>query len=337
MLNVCNNISSNSTNITFNLSINCLPGQSQGNALWFFITALILAFFIIVINGMVLLLFLIRQRYLLVSPGNVMLLSLAVNDLLAGISIILHILPHCVREENESLRTYKTSLIAGYILAKLCLISTIGHLVMLSFDRLFAVSSPIKHQIYFTKSVAAVSIIFVWCISLALPLIEFWLAHKINLRLYSTTIIVFIFVVPLIILLHQYVITWKYIQKSMRATKAITPVNNSFKIVVLYLIMLVCFILTVLPYTSIRLLVAYDRKLFMETPEFIKQLFFVLRYFTSFINPLVYTMYKTDFQNAIKSLLFKSEKAMDELEMTFIRRSNSLSRTSFRKSRLTSV
>jgi len=315
-------------------SLNASNKYTECNSIerWYFIPTLILSVSIIVVNILVLLLFIIKRRYLLLSAGNVMLFSLAINDLAAGISMLIHVSPHYLATDYCTMKEdYKRSFIGGYIISKLCLLSTVGHLVILSFDRLFAVTAPIKHRVYFTRNISRASLFIVWTIAIVLPLFELWQV-KMDLKIYSTSIIILFFVLPLSILLHQYFTTWIYIRKRMRTSVNREQSDINIRVIILYLVMLIMFILTIVPYAAIRLISAFDESLYNETPALIYELFFFLRYVTSFLNPLVYTLYKRDLQNAVKSLLFKNKKATAELEMTFIRQSNNPLRKPDRKS-----
>ena len=292
---------------------------------------IILACLIILTNLLVLVIFQRKKRVLLKSPVNNILCSFSINDAIAGMSILFHVIPSCIVEyQHVALKKYREVLIAGYILSKLCLLSSVGHLVLLSCDRLLAVVSPLTHQIKFTKKCATIFLSLVWTIATALPLLEYLLHSTIDLKIYTLVIMLCFVVIPLVILLCQYIITFLFIRNNVRQSRqrSFTYKSNCKKAFVLQMIMFLSFFICAAPYVSVRIILAYNQKLFLRMPAYLNDLFFLLRFLTSFTNPLIFTLYKTDIQNAIKVLFCRKLKSRGELEITLLERMSSFRRSS---------
>ena len=292
---------------------------------------IILACLIILTNVLVLVIFQRKKRVLLKSPVNNMLCSFSINDAIAGISILLLVIPYCIVDyQHVALEKYREVLIAGYILSKLCLLSSVGHLVLLSCDRLLAVVSPLTHQIKFTKKWAIIFLLLAWTIAMALPLLEYLLHGTIKLKIYTLVIMLCFVLIPLVILLSQYIITFLFIRKNIRQSRqrSFRHKANCKKAFVLQLIMFLSFFICAAPYVSMRIILAYNWKIFVRLPAYLNDLFFLLRFLTSFTNPLIFTLYKTDIQNVIKVLFCRKLKSREELEITLLERMSSFRRSS---------
>ena len=297
-----------------------------------------LACLIILTNLFVLFIIQRKKRKLLKSPVNSILCSLSINDAITGMSIFFHVIPYYI-DELHAREKYRKVLIAGYILSKLCLLSSVAHLVILSCDRLLAVVLPLTHQIKFTKKYAIICLLFVWTITIALPLLEYLLFGIIDLKIYTVVIMLCFVLIPLVILLCQYIITFSFIRKNVRQSRqrSFRHKANCKKAFVLQLIMFLSFFICAAPYVSIRIIFAYNKKLYDRMPVYLKDLLFLLRFLTSFTNPILFTIYKTDFQNVIKPVFFCQEKSRKAQELTLLRRTNSLHTSVYSSNRLEQV
>ena len=315
-------LNSSTTNPTVPVS----PERNITNDEVFRAVKIILACLIIVTNLLVLFIFQRKKRVLLKSPVNNILCSFSINEATAGVSIFFHVIPFYIVDYQK----YRKVLTAAYILSKLCLLSSVGHLVLLSCDRLLAVVSPLKHQIKFTKKCAIMCLLFAWTIAIALPLLEYLLYSIINLKIYTVVIMLCFVLVPLVILLCQYIITFLFIRKNVRQSRqrSFRHKANCKKAFVLQLIMFLSFFICAAPFVSIRIILAYNKKLFVRMPAYLSDIFFLLRFLTSFTNPLIFTLYKTDIQNAIKVVFSRKRKSRGELEITLLERLSSYRRSS---------
>lgn len=295
----------------------------------FYAAGLTLSCLIILMNIFVLSIFQLKKVLLLKSSVNIVLCSLAMNDTIAGMSILLYVIPFFMTK-NHVVDEYKYGKvkIAGYIVSKQCLLLSIGHLVLLSCDRLLAVVSPLTHQIKFSRARAIICLLFTWAIAMALPILEFLLYEIIDLKIYTLVILICFVLIPFAILLCQYTITFVFIRKSIRNCRfsSLREKLNCKKAFVLHFMMFLSFFICAVPYVSVRTIMAYSTVLYQRIPLYVKDLFFCLRFLTSILNPLIYTIYKTDFQNVIKVIFCCKQKSREELELTLLRRTNALHR-----------
>ena len=159
----------------------------------FHFLGLALAFLIFVMNVFVLSIFKVKKKLLLKSPVNIVLCSFSVNDAIAGLSILFHVVPIMIEDKTMVVRKYKKTLDAGYIISKLCLLSSVGHLVLLSCDRLLAVVSPFKHQVKFTRGYAIIWLLVVWSVAISFSMLELMLDGILYLKIRTLIIFIFLF------------------------------------------------------------------------------------------------------------------------------------------------
>ena len=320
--------------------------STQGNHIYnsrhhnsqpFHITALTLSCLIILTNIFVLTIFQLKKVILMKSPVNIILCSFTMNDAIAGASILFHTIPYYLVDDQKMARIkYRDVLTAGYIISKLCLLSSVGHLVLLSFDRLLAVVSPFKHQVKFTKIYILICLLTTWVIAITLPVLEYLLFGIIDLKVYTVIIMSCFVLIPLVILLHQYIMTFLFIRKKIKKfqLRSFREKKKCKKTLVLYLLMFLSFFICVVPFACIRIIIAFNSELGKMIPEYLMEVFFLLRFLTSFTNPIIFTIYKTDFQNVIKVIFCCKQKARAELELTLLKRTNSLRRSAYSSNRL---
>ena len=300
---------------------------------------LALAFLIILMNAFVLVIFQVKKNFLLKSPVNIILCSFTMNDAIAGLSILFHVVPFVIEEEIEGQRKYEKVFDAAYMISKFCLLSSVGHLLFLSYDRSLAVVSPLKHKIRLTRAYAIVWLLAVWFIAIIFPTLEYVLYRIIDLKVYTLIIFICFVLIPLVILLQQYIITVLYLRKNVKKSKvnSLRKKARCKKAFVLHLIMFLSFFICVAPFVSIRIIFAYNENLYCRIPSYVTELFFLLRFLTSFTNALIFTIYKTDFLNVMKVIFCCNKKAQEELELILLKRTNSLHRSSYCNARSQSI
>ena len=307
------------------------PRNTVHNIKAFHFLGLAVAFLIITMNVFVLVIFKVKKKLLLKSPVNVILCSFTLNDAMAGLSILFHVVPFMIDDKTIVQRKYKNVFTAAYIMSKLCLLSSVGHLVLLSCDKLMAVASPLKHQVKFTRGYAIIWLLVVWSIAISFPMMELMLIGIIDLKIYTLIIFICFALIPFVILLHQNVITYLFLRSNARKSqlRLFRHKASCKKALILNLIMFLSFFICVAPFVCIRITMAYNRKLSQTIPEYVKELIFLLRFFTSFTNALIFTIYRTDFINVMKVLFCCKQKAKEELELILLKRTNSLRRSSY--------
>ena len=270
----------------------------------FYVSALALSCLIIIMNAFVLAIFQLKKKLLLKSPANIILCSFTINDGIAGSSILFHVIPYyLIYGGNVSSPRYANIVIAAYIVPKLCLLSSVGHLVLLSCDRFLAVASPLTHHLKLSKTRAVVYLLVVWSLAITFPLLEYLLREMIDLKIYILVIVLSFVLIPLAVLMYQYTITFLLIRKNIRNSRrwSSRQRSNCKKAFLLHLLMFISFVICVAPYVSMRLILVFKIEQYQRVPLYVHEIIFLLRFLTSFTNPLIYTIYKTDFQSIIKA------------------------------------
>ena len=276
----------------------------------FYAAALALSCLIIVMNAFVLAIFQLKKKLLLKSPANIILCSFTINDAIAGSSILFHVIPYYLMYGgNVSSPRYANIVIAAYVVPKQCLLSSVGHLVLLSCDRFLAVASPLTHHLKLSKTRAVVYLMVVWSLAITFPLLEYLLREMIDLKIYILVIVLCFVLIPLAILLHQYIMTLLLIKKNIKDSQRWSwgQKLNCKKAFLLHLVMFISFVICVAPYVSMRLILIFKTEQLERVPQYVNEIIFLLRFLTSFTNPLIYTIHKTDFQNIIKAMKEKMQ------------------------------
>ena len=270
------------------------------------IGSLVMGTFIILMNLLVLFLYIKKKNIIALSAANLILLSFAFNDMLAGTSMFLHSIPYLMHDnETMVIKHHKYEVVAAFVLPQVCLLSSVSHLILISFDRVVAVAYPFKHRVYITRNKGILALSTVWIISTSLPLTEYLLNGKINLKVYYLVISLCFVSIPLLVLLLMSVKTVTVIQMSLSRSFGNRSKKDTKKVVILIFVMMISFILCSIPYVAIRLTFAFNKTAYDVIPESVKDTFYILRFLTSFTNPILFTLYKKDFLKAFKATASK--------------------------------
>ena len=270
------------------------------------IGSLVMGTFIILMNLLVLFLYIKKKNIIALSAANLILLSFAFNDMLAGTSMFLRSIPYLMHDnETMVIKHHKYEVVAAFVLPQVCLLSSVSHLILISFDRVVAVACPFKHRVYVTRNKGILALPTVWIISTSLPLTEYLLNGKINLKVYYLVIFLCFVSIPLLVLLLMSVKTVTVIQMSLSRSFGNRSKKDTKKVVILIFVMMISFILCSIPYVAIRLTFAFNKTAYDVIPESVKDTFYILRFLTSFTNPILFTLYKKDFLKAFKATASK--------------------------------
>ena len=74
--------------------------------------------------------------------------------------------------------------------------------------------------------------------------------------------------------------------------------KRDIKVTLLFTAMFICFLISFTPLAVLRLLIAIDTDRYTRVPQIILRIIIVLRFVTSVINPIIYTLFKADVQMA---------------------------------------
>ena len=298
------------------------------------ITAVMIAFFIIIINILVLVL-ISRNKKLRKTPANYLLLSFSLNDFFSGISIIIHVLPYyyfavhgCAPYRLLFRQGY---LIGAHMISYLLLLCAVGHLLLLSSERFISLYYALRYYSLVTGFRIFIACCFVWLVAILMTLVQlFWIfpfisstdkrkelpVFRLHNYRYTLVIVIAFFFIPAIVLITQYSWLFSLIRRLVQSAPGTRKTDRSLKerkALVIYCAMFTCFLVCCLPYMTIQLVAQVDIGLTKQLPPAFLEGIFLLRYIVSIVNPILYTLYKRDFRiaakltllNPIRKLLFK--------------------------------
>lgn len=269
----------------------------------------ILSILIVFVNVFVILLFTFKQS--LRSPSNYLLISLAVSDLLYGLIGIPLVLvcsttPDCV------------SCIISYAFTRLTSISTVLHILAISYERYVKIVFPLEMPQVGRTSFELKIIASLWSVNLVFSLMPWcWTTFSQeacfkdedesemlkNKVFYIVHVIVF-GLIPVLILLYTDISIFCVVRRqldkidktSVGQRDSRKRIKKESKVVAIFGAMMVYFIICWSFYYAIQIVQAVGGEVMI--PDW---LFFtvILRYTTPLANPLLYTLLKHDFKRAI--------------------------------------
>ena len=272
---------------------------------------------IVIFNSVVLYLFIKRKS--LRTTSNYPLFSLALCDFLCGFLVIPLFM---VNFFTPLVTSPRIKIHLGFlvtILHNFVAITTVYHIVVVTGERYVAIKFPLKHRLLQPKCMIKFLAI-VWFSSLLISLIPFTWINKmypvLQLEALKYTLaftifcIVFVLVLPYMFLVYAFTKMFKAIRSSVangwrQQKTALTRRHNSVatstgerKCLLLFVSMALLFLLCWLPWFVIFLL--HHLALDLSKLRVPSQVFLLVRYMTSTLNPLLYTFLKRDFHRALK-------------------------------------
>jgi len=288
------------------------------------IAAVLIAFFIIIINILVLVL-ISRNKKLRKTPANFLLLSFSLNDLFSGVSIIIHVLPYyyfafhgCAQYRLMFQQGY---LIGAHMISYLLLLCAVGHLLLLSSERFISLYYALRYYSLVTGFRVFIACCFVWLVTSLVTLVQLlWIfpfitstdkrkelpVFRMHNYRYTLVIVIAFFFIPAVVLITQYSWLFSLIQRLVQSEPGTRKTDQSLKerkALVIYCAMFMCFLVCCLPYMTIQLVSQVDIGLTKQLPPAFLEMIFLLRYIVSIVNPILYTLYKRDFRSAAKMTL----------------------------------
>ncbi|XP_066935862.1 adenosine receptor A3-like [Clytia hemisphaerica] len=271
--------------------------------IWYYLPMLILGIMITVINFFIFI-FIKTSRTLKRNAGNFILMGLSLIDTFTGLHAILHSTPvfYFLNTNSCGGEIYKSYRNAEYLISKICMLGSIGHLLLLAGERMIRLFRPLRFKSIIVGKKVIPIVLLVWFISILLPIIELTYRFSKDFKLYqrihvSVTIIGF-WIFPLVLLCIQYIamliLIYHFQRKRSRDMKSTLIKYKAFFI---YLSMFLSFLTLSSPHFAIRIIIAFVRKI-GRIPIKILGTIALLRYVPSLINPFIYAMLKDDFQKA---------------------------------------
>ena len=275
-----------------------------------------IAVVIIVVNSIVFYLFARSKR--LRTPTNCLLLSLAVCDFMTGcicIPMFIIVALPVFKPPQLSLRTLNVlfnnfmAIIAAY------------HILSITLERYFCISRPFVHRQLTKRSMLKVALL-VWFVAAVIGFMPYawfslfltdYVAYAKRQVGYAIFCLTFVFVIPCILIVVSQTLTFKAIANSgvegLTASKsAQRKARNEKKCLIIFALMAFIYVICWLPWFVLYLCFSFWFPLSPETMELLgklAQVFVILRYITSIVNPLLYTFFKQDFLKAFKRLVLR--------------------------------
>ena len=277
------------------------------------------ALLIILANGLVLVLF--SKRRQLRTPANYLLFSLAACDFITGVIniplfIIVAFTP-VFTSLNEVRWQYIVKLVS--VVNNFTSISACYHILAATTEKYLSIIWPVKHRLMTRKKVFKVLQV-VWAVSFIVAFIPFaWVNmedRKTRGKLeagYAIFCLVAVFVLPYTFMIYAFVVILKSVFNRGKVTRSFTSrphfsrqVALERRCFILFTSMATVFLVCWLPRFILFLL--YKVSNHMEGTEIAANVLVLVRYTSSIINPVLYTFFRRDFNNSLKSL-FKKKRS----------------------------
>lgn len=271
------------------------------------------------INGLVFFLFYKRKK--LRTPGNYVLLSLALSDFITGALDIPIYITYCVRNESRFIPAFE-------VLCKLTAILTAYHIVAVTAEKYIAIVKPFQHRSANPKT-SFIIVGMIWILSSVIAVLPVvWKSFlsgnpetrktRIFLHLgHDVFCFIAVFLIPCIFIVHAQIAMFRAISsrtkqfnKEMRGTKKShrgkACVSQERKCIAVFATMAILFVVCWLPWFILSFcatMTALDSKLFpiMLRLSPLLEAFAIIRFSTCIINPILYTFFKRDFLEALKT------------------------------------
>ena len=277
-----------------------------------------IAVVILLTNGIVFVLF--WKRKSLRTPSNYLLFSLAISDIMTGlINIPLFLSEFILNDDRRKPALLGASLVFHNVIS----FSIAYHITAVTAEKYLAVVNPFGRNMRTKKTAFKVaSVIWLWSILLGTAP-ACWFANE-NLANYMQAgynifCSVIVFLLPFMFILYAYCIMFRAVSsksclgKSLqqeKGTRAFKKASNEKKCLIILLAMAVTFALCWLPWFMLMLLfslahIGWIPVRYVIPLEPAAQIFLIIRYLSSAINPLLYTFFKQDFWSAFRIIVLK--------------------------------
>lgn len=313
------NISSKTVNTTgdkINNTQEILLGQ--GNHLPLVLLG-VLSFLIVSANSLVIAL--VYKNKQLRTITNLGLACLALSDLLSGLVAI----PLIFACNLSPMPNGIAFCIAMDLASRFIAISTILHLLIVTFERYVMIIYPMHYYRIVSTNRMATAMVFIWTFSLAVSLIQLiWISfgstettnEQHSDVIYSYSCFAGLVVLPLMLLAVAYSRIFLILRAQLkrirrqethiRVSRGARQKRGQKRAVTILGSMILAFILGWCSYFLSSILL--DENLLMNLPPAVNVTLLFLRYSTSLFNPLLYSLFKEDFRNVLRSYVFKNPR-----------------------------
>ena len=304
--------------------------QIHGFDMEFHPVLMAIAVLIIISNMFVIVLFVTKET--LRKGGKLLLLSLAISDVTTGlVTIPLNI--GC--EVTLSLKVCVSSGILNRFLA----ISTVYHILAITFETYYAILRPMEHRVKVEKQKVLGIALAIWfgALIIALTPLTWTIGHLTDVQhkpsddfqhkmsIYETFVVSGGFLLPLTLMIFAHarmfakiINALKLIHRQNRPShKSCNTNKNKYKAAILFAVLLLVFTICWLFWFVVGLLNAVSNVRVREFfPKWALDSLMIIRYSTSFINPLLYTFFRPDFYTAFKTLFRGSNGRSPSITLT---------------------
>ena len=274
---------------------------------------IILAFLIIAVNVCVIMV--IWRKTILHTWQNYLLVSLAFSDLSTGLFVIPFSLL-CTLGGFPSTECIFCSI--SYILTKFVSISTILHLLAVTYERFLFIVYPFYHERLSAKHIHfKVGLFAIWTASVLVALIPFtWIDIECNDEdsarswlIYTVITLIIFLVIPTILFIFAFIsmflVARVHIHRQERLLRragsqkrhGMTSIKEA-RVAIIFVLMWSTFVICWSPYFALNII---DE---LEVDVYISDTFLhaahVLRFLTSIVNPFLYSFLKRDFCYALR-------------------------------------
>ncbi|KAJ7379513.1 hypothetical protein OS493_015303 [Desmophyllum pertusum] len=211
---------------------------------------------------------------------------------------------------------------ASEVFHNLISFSVAYHITAITVEKYLAVVNPFGRFLMTKKTVVKIlSAVWLWSALLGtIPaswLFSAWNSDPLSLYLqagHNILCLVIVFVIPYMFILYAYSIMFKAVSSKHRFKNKTNPrafkrANNEKKCLIILLTMATTFAICWLPWFTLRLLFSIYYIEWIDTIYMAQasQIFVIIRYLSSAINPLLYTFFKQDFWSAFKVVVLKKQ------------------------------
>ena len=255
-------------------------------------------------NCLVVLLFL-KNKQLRTHSINRLLFSLSILDLCTSIGLCIIVLFYFVCGK-VNMRHYA---LVGDTLINFCTFVAVGHLLLLAGERTLSHMYALRYEEIVRKNRVHISLGIVWVVPLVISTVQlswFYSPQRDYIdRIFSVISMVLFAILPTLLISGQYTYMYLSIRRLLSSDPNTTEAMKKRKelhALLMYCVMFLCFLVLVLPYFIVRAIIEYIPSDAISEKSF--YILMVMRFVISILNPIVYTLLKNDFKEALK-LCFK--------------------------------
>lgn len=331
--------------VTTNASFGDNRSTSEQSNTPAFIFLALLAIFIVIINCFVV--YLVWKKKILRTPANICLTSLACSDFLSGSCAIPLIIACTVLEADYP--NVGPLCLSMDLVNRMLSISAILHLLVIAVERYVVIVRHVRPDDFLSSKKYVVIVSSVWLFPSCASLIQLsWVDVKEGvpqLGSFSQTEIIYDFIcifgfvcVPLIIIMIAYTKVFCVLRRHTKEIEKQTvlfvsdsrPQRHRLKekrATLIYALMIVFYVIGWFPYFLLSL--SYDLgggQMVTDIPYWVDTAFLFCRFSTPLANPILYTFFKQDFKDVIRSIRRRSGTQTDteSIELRYVRNSTSI-------------